>query len=91
MSFMKNKIVFVTGASSGVGRACARAFAREGASLLLAARRAARLKELAESLAAEFGAAVLPFALATKPPWPGPWGVFRKIGRPSMSWSTTPA
>lgn len=63
MSFMKNKIVFVTGASSGVGRACARAFAREGASLLLAARRAARLKELAESLAAEFGAAVLPFAL----------------------------
>jgi len=63
VSSMKNKIVFVTGASSGIGRACARAFAREGASLLLAARRADRLKKLAESLAAEFGASALPFAL----------------------------
>ena len=36
MSFMKNKIVFVTGASSGVGRACARAFAREGANVVVA-------------------------------------------------------
>ena len=63
MSSLRKKIVFVTGASSGIGRACARAFAREGASLLLAARRDVLLKDLAESLSAEFGAAVLPFAL----------------------------
>lgn len=42
---LKNKIVCVTGASSGIGKATAHAFAAEGAKLLLAARRADVLKE----------------------------------------------
>ncbi|MBA2731108.1 MAG: SDR family NAD(P)-dependent oxidoreductase [Euzebyaceae bacterium] len=45
--------VFVTGASSGIGRACAEAFARAGARLVLCARRHDRLTELADSLDAE--------------------------------------
>lgn len=50
MESLKNKIVFVTGASSGIGEACARAFATHGARLLLAARRLERLREIASSL-----------------------------------------
>ena len=44
---LKGKIVFVTGASAGIGAATALAFAQEGARLLLAARRAGRLAEIA--------------------------------------------
>jgi NADP-dependent 3-hydroxy acid dehydrogenase YdfG len=46
---LKGKIVFVTGASSGIGRSTAIAFAAEGARLLLAARRAGKLAEVASS------------------------------------------
>ncbi len=44
---LKGKIVFVTGASSGIGAATALAFAVEGARLLLAARRAEKLAAVA--------------------------------------------
>ncbi len=44
---LKNKVVLITGASAGIGRACARALAREGARLALTARRQERLEELA--------------------------------------------
>jgi len=50
MGKLNGKTVFVTGASSGIGEACARAFAAEGARLLLAARRKSRLDELAPQL-----------------------------------------
>jgi NADP-dependent 3-hydroxy acid dehydrogenase YdfG len=52
---LQGKIVFITGASSGIGAATAWAFAREGAKLLLAARRAGKLAEVA-SRALELGA-----------------------------------
>jgi NADP-dependent 3-hydroxy acid dehydrogenase YdfG len=52
---LDGKIVFITGASAGIGAATALAFAAEGARLLLAARRAGKLAEIA-SLALERGA-----------------------------------
>ena len=57
MARLDNSIVFVTGASSGIGESCAREFARVGAKLLLAARRLEKLDALAQQLEAEFGCA----------------------------------
>ena len=43
---LKDRIVFITGASAGIGAACARGFAAEGARLLLAARRVDRIEAM---------------------------------------------
>jgi short-subunit dehydrogenase len=50
------KVVWITGASSGIGRDMAREFAREGAKLVVSARRQDRLQELQDELAKEFDA-----------------------------------
>jgi hypothetical protein len=63
MKSLQGKIVLVTGASSGIGRATARAFAQAGARLLLCARRLERLQELQPSLLSEGAAGVHVFAL----------------------------
>jgi 3-hydroxy acid dehydrogenase/malonic semialdehyde reductase len=50
MSRLSDKIVFITGASSGIGKACADAFAQRGANLILTARRFSIIKKLSQSL-----------------------------------------
>jgi NAD(P)-dependent dehydrogenase (short-subunit alcohol dehydrogenase family) len=52
MDEMKGKVVLITGASSGIGRAVALKFASEGASVALVARRADKLAEVAQAIAA---------------------------------------
>jgi 3-hydroxy acid dehydrogenase/malonic semialdehyde reductase len=63
MASIKDSIVLITGASSGIGAACAQAFAAEGAHLILAARRGERIRAAAERLHAEFGIETLPLTL----------------------------
>lgn len=58
MLSLKGKIVFITGASSGIGESTAQAFAAQGAKILMCARRAERLEKLAQTLEFEYGAAV---------------------------------
>ena len=57
MSEIENKVVIITGASSGLGEATARKLAKNGAKLMLAARREDRLKELVTKIEQEGGTA----------------------------------
>lgn len=50
MSILKGRVAVVTGASSGIGEACAIAFVEKGARVVLAARRAERLSALVERI-----------------------------------------
>jgi 3-hydroxy acid dehydrogenase / malonic semialdehyde reductase len=63
MASLKGKTVFITGASSGIGRSTAIAFAREGARLLVCARRLDPLEDLRPTLAAAGAPAVHAFLL----------------------------
>lgn len=60
---LKNKVIFITGASSGIGTACAKQFAAVGAKLLLCARRLDILNKLRAQLQGEYGVDVHTFSL----------------------------
>ncbi len=62
MNTLAGRVALVTGASQGIGRACALALAEAGATVALAARNEAKLAEVAAEIAAAGGAAH-PFAL----------------------------
>lgn len=57
---MKNKIVLITGATSGIGEGCARRFAAGGYDLIITGRTESKLATLQSTLEAEHGVKVLP-------------------------------
>lgn len=57
MNALANKVAIVTGASTGIGRATALLFAREGAAVVVAARRKAELEDLVREITGNGGTA----------------------------------
>jgi serine 3-dehydrogenase len=55
MGSLSGKTALITGASSGIGQACAEVFAKEGARLILAARRGDRIATIVRRLKSEYG------------------------------------
>lgn len=58
MTILANKVAIVTGASTGIGYATAKLFAREGAAVVVAARRQKELDDLVDSINVEGGQAL---------------------------------
>lgn len=58
MSILEGRVAVVTGASSGIGEACALAFVDKGAKVVLAARRAERLDKLVKRIEGTGGEAL---------------------------------
>jgi serine 3-dehydrogenase len=68
MESLKDKIVCITGASSGIGAACAREFAALGSRLILLARRKDRLETLAADIFLKYGVRVKPVKIDVRDP-----------------------
>jgi 3-hydroxy acid dehydrogenase / malonic semialdehyde reductase len=63
MQKLKNTTVLITGASSGIGYACANRFAEEGTRLILTARRKERIERIEDDLIKKYESAVLTIQL----------------------------
>jgi dehydrogenase/reductase SDR family protein 7B len=66
-----NQVVWITGASSGIGEATAHAFAREGARLVLSSRRAAELERVRAACVRPNDHVIVPFDLSCIDSFPG--------------------
>ncbi len=64
---IKDKVIIITGASSGIGEAAAKLLANKGAKVVLGARRIENLKKLTEDIKSEGGAAIYAKLDVTKP------------------------
>ncbi len=62
-NLIKGQTAFITGASSGIGKACALQFAALGVNLVIAARREDRLLTLASELSKQYGIRCTPIQL----------------------------
>ena len=63
MNELRNKIVFITGASAGIGEACANLFAEAGANLILAARRIDKVNKLSNKIRRKYKVKIKAFKL----------------------------
>lgn len=64
---IKDKVIVITGASSGIGEATAKLLAKKGAKLVLGARRESKLQALVAEIEAENGQAIYAVTDVTKP------------------------
>lgn len=64
---IKDKVVIITGASSGIGEATARLLARQGAKVVLGARREGRLKQIVDEIGRDGGQAAYQILDVTRP------------------------
>ncbi|EIW16206.1 MULTISPECIES: SDR family oxidoreductase [Pelosinus] len=63
MKTLKNKIVFISGASGGIGKACAELFAKAGAKLIISARTVEKVQEVANEIKEKYQTEVLALQL----------------------------
>ena len=77
MTGFADKVIWITGASSGIGKALAHAFADEGAHLVLSGRREDALQEVADAILSE--ALVLPFEATD-------WDALPGIAKQAIAW-----
>jgi len=82
MKIFENQVIWITGASAGIGEASAKAFARLGAKLLLISRRLERLFSLEKELSSQCEVSILACDVAN------PEDVFPKLDQLSDEWKT---
>lgn len=58
---VKEKLILITGATSGIGRACAEIYAQNGANIIITGRRNDRLEKIQKELEDKYNVKVIPY------------------------------